>query len=168
MGVAACTLCTVLKTKPPSRLKIDPLPDLAAHFVRRAEGKRLLRVDAAAPEGDPRAEPVLERLRIHARRRTLHRIEDVEAGVDEVVDQGHDRAAGVDERLPGGMLVDPVVDAAVERLVQAAIALGIDEGAGLRAEIGARDKTTETRSPTAAWILARFARPIAHCRSKML
>ena len=35
---------------------LDPLAHLAADLVRRAEGQRLLRVDAAAPEGEPLAE----------------------------------------------------------------------------------------------------------------
>ena len=39
------------------------------------------------------AEPLLQRPRVHAGRRALHRVEDVEPGVDDVRQQGDHRAA---------------------------------------------------------------------------
>ena len=47
-------------------------------------------LDAAAPEGDRVPKALLEHLRVHIRRRTLHGIDDVEAGLDEVGDQLQD------------------------------------------------------------------------------
>ena len=61
------------------------------------------------------------------------------ASID-VGQQGDHRAARVDERLPRRVLVDPIVHAAMERLIELAIGLGADERAVLRAEIGAGDE----------------------------
>ena len=83
------------------REDLATLQDLAPDLLRRAEGQRLLRVHAAAPEDEPVAVALLERRRVHARGRALHRVEDVEARVDEVRDERLHRAAGVLERLPG-------------------------------------------------------------------
>ena len=47
------------------------------HLFRRAKRQNLLRVDAAAPEGDVLAVFFLQVLRVHARRRALHRVERV-------------------------------------------------------------------------------------------
>src|SRR5581483_2212195 len=97
------------------------LPDLRAHLLGRAEREHGLRLDAAAPEGDAVAEGSLQLGRVHLRRRRLHRVEDVEAGLDEVVEQAPDRAVGVHEALPGGVRMDPLVHTPVERLEQVAV-----------------------------------------------
>ena len=53
----------------------------------------------------------------------------------------------VDERLPGRVLVDPIVHAAVEGLEELAVGVGTDERAVLRAEVGAGDE--DRRDPVA-------------------
>ena len=58
----------------------------------------------------------------------------------EVVEEGGHGPAGVDEGLPVGAGVDPVVDPPVEGLEEVAVGLGGDEGAVLGAEVGARDE----------------------------
>ena len=73
-----------LKTKPPPGEKMAAaLQNLAAHLRGRAERQHLLRVDAAAPERQPVAILRLQLRGVHARGRALHRVEDIEAGLDE-------------------------------------------------------------------------------------
>ena len=56
-GMPAWTLWTGVEDEAAAAAEdLDPLADLAADLVGRAEGQRLLRVDAAAPERDPVAE----------------------------------------------------------------------------------------------------------------
>lgn len=90
------------------------LANFPPHFVSRAERKGVLRIDAAAPECDPVPESLLEVEGVHIRRRSLHGVEDVKPRGDEVLDQCPHGTATVDERLPGRMLMDPVVDQLVE------------------------------------------------------
>src|ERR1019366_4095175 len=114
---------------------VDPLPALPVDLLGGAEGQGVLRVDAAAPEGDVAAELLLEPRRIHLGGGALHRVEDVEAGGYEVRDQGIDVAAGMDERLPGRTAVDDVVQAAVEGLIKGAVGFDRDEEPALGAEV---------------------------------
>ena len=92
---------------------LDPLADFLADRLGRAEGERLLRVHAATPERQPGAEFLFQHCRIHPRGGALHGVKDVEPGFDQVRQKSDHRSAGMDESLPRGVLVDPVVDAAV-------------------------------------------------------
>lgn len=70
---------------------------------------------------------------------TLHRVEDVDAGLVKVLQEGDDGAAAVVEGLPLGVGVNPVVDFLVVGLVELPVCVGRHVGAGLDAEVGAGD-----------------------------
>jgi hypothetical protein len=55
----------------------------AAHLLRRAERERVLGVDAAAVEHQPIAVVPLQGAGLHARRRALDRVEDIEPDIDQ-------------------------------------------------------------------------------------
>jgi len=87
--------------KPPSPAKnLDPFLNLASDFFRSPKGKGLLGIDAASPEGHAIPESSLQFYWIHLGRRALDRVQNVEAGFDEIFDECIDRAAGVDKGLP--------------------------------------------------------------------
>ena len=121
-GVPAWTLWTVLKTNPPPRPKIS-IRSRTSRRISSGVPKGSVFCVSTPPPQNVICSPnlLLQRPRVHAGRRALHRIEDVEAGVDDVGQQGDHRAARVDERLPRRVRVDPVVHAAVERLVELAV-----------------------------------------------
>ena len=79
---------------------LHSFPDFPAEIPGSAEGQCFLGVDAVPPEHNLLAEALFKFLRIHPRRGGLHRIENAEARLDELGDQFHDGAAGVDEGLP--------------------------------------------------------------------
>ena len=57
-------------------------------------GQKVLLVDGA-PEREPVAEPVLQLMRLVARYARLDRVEDIQADVDEIVQDGSDGAVAV-------------------------------------------------------------------------
>ena len=71
----------------PWREDRDTLRYLRAHLLRCAEGEGVLRIHAATPEDDAIAEARFQLAGVHAFGGALHRIEDVEAGFDEVWEQ---------------------------------------------------------------------------------
>src|SRR5450755_1164315 len=114
--------------------------DFVANLLRGAEGERFLGIDAAAPEDQARAVLLLERGGVHAGGRALDGIDNVETGFDEAFEEALHTAAGMFETFPGGIGVDPIVDALV--IGKPELAEGSDgaEGGGLRAEIGAAEE----------------------------
>jgi len=96
------------------------LPQIAGHLARLAidildasQQQRALCVDPAAPQGEPTARLVLPLPIRMAAGRPLHRIERVEAGLDDHVEQVVDRAAGMEEGLylrcqAMALVVDPL------------------------------------------------------------
>src|SRR6516165_6615897 len=111
-----------------------------AYFLRRTERQRLLCIHTAAPEHQSRAVLPLQLDRIHPRRRTLHRVDDVETGIDEAVKESLDAAARMFEAFPAGIGVHPVVNALVVREPQLAEGGDGTERRSLGSEIGAADK----------------------------
>lgn len=83
---------------------------------------------------------LLEVLGVHARSRALHRVERVEASLDEQRDDRIDRAAAVLEGLPVGVAVDPVVDLLIVRQIELAELVHRAELRALGAEVGAADE----------------------------
>jgi len=81
----------------------------------------MLGVHAPTPKDQIPAKFTFQPHRVHLRGRTLDRIEHIEAGINKLRDQGVDRTAGMDKRLPIRALVDEIVDAPVERSVEVAI-----------------------------------------------
>ena len=63
---------------PARRKRLDPPPDLIADLCGRTERQSLLRVHAPAPKSQGVTVAFLEHLRLHAGRRTLDRIQDIE------------------------------------------------------------------------------------------
>lgn len=70
------------------------------------------------------AEAVLERQRIHPRRRALYRVEHVEPGLDEIREQVDPRAAAVHDVKEVHVLLHPVVDRFVKEFEQLAVGAG--------------------------------------------
>ena len=62
----------------------DPFAHFATHLVRSPKRKRLLGIDAPAPECKTITEPVLEHLRVHSGSRTLDRVQDIESRLDNI------------------------------------------------------------------------------------
>ena len=117
----------------------DPLGHLGADLLRRAKGQGFLGVDAPAPEDEPAAKAGLECGGVHACRGALDGVEDVDARVDEIFEKRRHGSAGVEEGFPGGVLVDPVVDLAVERFPERPVEGGGNHGPALASKIGAAD-----------------------------
>src|ERR1017187_1581333 len=120
--------------------------DLAAaqhflpHLLRRTKGQGLLGIHASAPEHQARTILALQFGGLHACRRTLHRVDDIEAGLDEALKEALHAAAGMFETSPAGIGVHPAVDLLVVGKPQLAKAGHGAERRSLRAEIGAADK----------------------------
>ena len=128
----------MLNTNPPPRPKISIRSRTWRRISSGVPKGSVFCVSTPPPQKVIRSPNLLlQRLRVHARGRTLHGVEDVEAGVDDVGQQGDHRAATVDERLPRRVRVDPIVHPAVERLIELSVGGGADERPALRAEIGA-------------------------------
>jgi len=75
--------------------------------------------------------------RIHPGGGNLHRVENIEARIDEEVEKFHDRTAAVFEGLPRRVLVNPVIDALVAREPQILERLRGTKGGLLRSKIRA-------------------------------
>jgi len=114
--------------------------DLLAHGGRRSEHQGLLRVHAAAPEDEVGSEFGLKCCGVHPGGRALDRVEDIEPRFDDRGDKRLDRAAGVLERLPGRVFVDPGVDLLVIRRVEGTECIGRAKGGLLGAEIRSADE----------------------------
>ena len=69
------------------------LKHLLVYLIGRAKGQGFLGIDTATPEDDAVAITIFKDLGIHAGGGTLNRIENVEARVDEVWNEGFDCAA---------------------------------------------------------------------------
>ncbi len=69
----------------------------------------------------------------------LDRVQNVKAGLDEVVDEAVDHAAAVYKRFPARIPVDPVVYFFVVRLIKFPVHIDRHQRAVLRAEIGGAD-----------------------------
>ena len=86
---SAWTLWTVLKTNPPPAPKMSIRSRTSRRTSSGVPKGSVFCVSTPPPQKrDPVAEPVLQRPRVHAGRRALHRVEDVEARVDDVGQQG--------------------------------------------------------------------------------
>ena len=96
--------------------------DMAADLAGRGMGEDVPRVAASAPECDVSAEIPLERAGLHSAGVDLHRIDGIQAGLDQVGQQLADPAAAVEHDLDVGQLLGPAPEAAVEGLVEAALA----------------------------------------------
>lgn len=83
--------------------------NLFAHFRRSAERHYLLRVNPSAPKNEAVAIVRFQRRGIHSGRRTLHRIQDVEASLNEGRKKFRHRSTGMFKGLPRGVRVDPVI-----------------------------------------------------------
>ena len=118
---------------------IQTLGDLCCDFLRGAVGQHILRVYAAAPEYQLVAVLFLEHACVHALGGQLYRIDDIHTHVDKVVEQLDDTAAGVEEGLPVGVLVNPVAHALVIGFVQLLEHVGRHKFCVLRAEVSAAD-----------------------------
>ena len=67
----------------------DPLANLARRICSGVPKGRVFCVSTPPPQKvSLGAEPLFQRLRVHAHRRTLHRVEDVETRLDDVRQQG--------------------------------------------------------------------------------
>ena len=86
-----------------------PAQDLFPHFGRCSEGKNLLRIDSSTPEDQLVAKVRLQLLGVHAGRRALNGIEDVDPCFDEEWQEFRHRAAGMLEGLPLRVRVNPIV-----------------------------------------------------------
>ena len=87
---------------------------LGRYLLRGAVREGMLRVTSPAPEGEVRTELLLQADGIHPRSRDLHRVKDLNPGLNEVGDQGVDAAAGVEEDVDlRVVLTDVAVDAAM-------------------------------------------------------
>ena len=134
-------LWTALKTKPPPRPKISQRSRTSARTASGVPKARVFWVSTPPPQKTmSRPNSRFEPARVHARGRDLDGVEDVEAAFDEGRDQGVDGAAGVLERLPGRVPVDPVVDALIVGHVELAEIGDGAEGRLLRAEVRAADE----------------------------
>ena len=113
----------------------NALLHLSGDVLGRAEGQRVLAVAGGAPEDEPVAELAFQLPRVHALGRRLHRVEDVDAHLDQRGDQIEDRPVVVHEDLPAGVLVDPVQPSLVVGHDQLAEHLDREERALLRAQV---------------------------------
>src|ERR1019366_9202060 len=129
--------------------------DLAAaqhrfsHFRRGSEWQRLLRVDTAAPKDQPRTVFTLQLRGVHPGGRTLDWIRDVEPGFNETLKESRHASAGVLERLPRGVAVNPIVDPLVVWEPQFPKRGDGAKRRSLRAEVGTADKDGIDRVPDA-------------------
>ena len=105
-----------IKDETPSRTKCsDPLADLLPNLLGRTERKGGLRVHTPSPESDAVAEFAFQVIGIHAGGGALNGIEHIETRGDEIINQRPNGTATVDEGLPSGISVYPIVDQFVKR-----------------------------------------------------
>ncbi len=87
------------------------LLDLPPDVIHRALVQGALTPDAAAPEDDVLPKLTLQHGRVHALSRRLNGVQGVDARIDELRDQGDDRAAGMQQHLHVRVrLVDKLAD----------------------------------------------------------
>ena len=99
--------------EPTTRRQIINTPlNLVAYLVRCTEREHPLGIDAATPEDDIITVGSLQSFGIHAFGRDLHRINDVEAQVDEVGDEIIDRTATMEEQFGIRFFPDGICQAA--------------------------------------------------------
>ena len=72
----------------------------------RGRAQHALRIHAAAPEHQVAPEFALQLAQIHARRADLHRVENINPGVNQIGNQSAHRAAGVVKQLDRGLCLD--------------------------------------------------------------
>jgi SAM-dependent methyltransferase len=106
-----------------------------ADLLGSAGSKHLLRVAASAPEGKVAAELAFQALGLHMPGAGLHRVEDLDAGFDQVGNQLVDAAATVQKNVRVAVFAGVAIDALVARQKQLAIALARKLGTALHAQI---------------------------------
>ena len=133
----------------PRTKQLEALANLPANVVGRPKRQGALGIYSSTPESDSLTKLSLQLLGIHVGRRALHRVHDVESRGDEIFNQIEDRSAGVDESLPRGVLVHPVVNLLVEGKKQFTVSFRRHKRPVLRAEIGAGQVSCGGAVPTA-------------------
>ena len=103
---------------------LDTFAYFTADLIRSPKGKCALGVYPATPEGQTVAELRLQLRRVHPRRRALDRVQNVETCGGEIVEQQANGTTRVDQRLPGRVLVNPIIDAPLEGLIEIAVGPG--------------------------------------------
>src|SRR5262245_53726791 len=78
---------------------VKPALYILTYLLGSAGTQNTLGINAAAPEGDVFAEFTFELRGIHAICTDLHRVDDVTANLDQIGDDGADRATGVEKDL---------------------------------------------------------------------
>ena len=96
-------------------------PHLVPDLLRRPALQHRLRVAAAAPERQVAPELPLELGAVHVRRRHLHRVDGVDAHLDQVGDDVVDRAAGVQQQGLAAEVLDQLPQARVVGLDHLAV-----------------------------------------------
>src|ERR1017187_1818740 len=110
-GRAGLQVVNRVEHEPPAgREDLAAAQDFLAHLARRTERQGLLGIHAPPPEHQARAVLPLQLARLHPRRCTLHRIDNVDPGLDKALKEPLHAAAGMFETLPGSIGVNPVVD----------------------------------------------------------
>ncbi len=109
---------------------LDAPANLGAHLGWCAVGQDVLAVHRA-PECQAVAELALQPRRVHTGGGYLHRVQDFDADIDEVGDEGVDRAATVERDPRGRSLAEEPDQAGHPRLEDAAEHLRRDQRAGL-------------------------------------
>jgi hypothetical protein len=89
---------------------LAPAQNLFPDFSRRSEGKDTLRVYSPAPEDKLIPKVRFQLLGVHSSSGALHRIEDVEPGLDEGRQKPGDRTAGMLEGFPFCVRMNPIID----------------------------------------------------------
>ena len=134
---------------------LDLVLDMAGDFLGRAVRQQPLGIAAAAPESDVLAEVALQALRLHALAADLHRIDGVEAGLDEVRQKEPYVATRVQHRLHAGIL-GALPQPSVARLEELAVHPGRDHGARLHAEVIAEVDDVDVFSDQSEELLETF------------
>ena len=109
--------------------------NFGANFIGGAKGEGVLGINTGTPKAYLAAKFSLDRFRVHILGRPLHWVEDIKSGFNEGWDQGEDSAIRMHEGLPGGVLVDPIIEHFMMRHEQFPVGLGRHE----RAVLGGKD-----------------------------
>jgi hypothetical protein len=105
---------------------LDPAPDVIPDLLRRPLRKDALGVAAAPPEAQVATELPLHPGRVHAAGAGLDGIDDLDPDLDEVGQDGRDRAAGVEEDAQARLAPDLVIEDLLARLEDLAVEAGRD------------------------------------------
>src|SRR3990172_1225175 len=114
---------------------VDASFDLLDDLRRRAEGEDMLCIDSAAPKDDVFTELLFQPMSIHTACRDLHRVEDVEAQIDQVWDQSGSCAAAMVKNLGICLLLNRLHQATMLGFDHPAVQVGTDQPAILPADI---------------------------------